>query len=184
MGDVTWLRGVFSLIMTGFRQKLRKLRLYGLLILLGLGTFFVTVALTAEWLNINLTPGFGVIQMLQLLLGITFLTIALFWQIKMSRQEDAPRSLQADVGVRFAATGLVFAYVAGLADLLQIGTHGSGAGERPFVGEWQLAGIILGLVSIGVGAWLYYTSKGTQPTSSLSFLLKRRQAEASEAPSE
>lgn len=135
-----------------------------------LGAILVALSLLADKLGIDLTPGFGVVQMIQLLLGLTCLTLALFLSLK-NRRRNAPRSLQADIGVRLAATGLVFAYAAGLSDLIGIGTHVMPSFERPFVGPLQLGGIGLGALSIVVGAILYGTSRGSQRNSSMEFLL-------------
>lgn len=136
-----------------------------------IGNVLVIVSIAAEILGLDLTPGFGIIQMLQLLIGLTLLTLAGFLHIYSLRDPDAPRSLQADVGIRLAATGLVFAYVAGLADLMGIGTHLEPTFERPFVGPLQLGGLVLGIISITSGMVLYHTSRGSRQSSSLEFLL-------------
>jgi len=136
-----------------------------------LGLVFVGLALGAEVLGLDLTPGFGMVQMLQVLVGLTFLTAAGFLRIHSLRAADAPRSLQADIGVRLGATGLVFAYTLGWADLIGIGTHVNPDFERPFVGPLQLGGLILGIVMIMAGIVLYYTSRGTRQASALESLL-------------
>ncbi len=137
-----------------------------------LGLLFSALSLLAELLGLDFTPGFGVVQMAQLLLGLTCLTLAGFVHIYHLRQPNAPRSLQADIGIRLAATGLVFGYVTGLADLLGIGTHVEPDFVRPYVGPLQLGGIVLGIISIVVGMLLYYTSRGTRPSSLLRFLIR------------
>jgi len=136
-----------------------------------IGNVLVIVSLAAEILGLDLTPGFGIVQMLQLLVGLTLLTLAGFFHIYSLRSPDTPRSLQADIGIRLAATGLVFAYVAGLADLMGIGTHLEPDFERPYVGPLQLGGLILGIISITIGMILYHTSRGSRHASSLQFLL-------------
>jgi hypothetical protein len=136
-----------------------------------LGLVSVGLALGAEVLGLDLTPGFGMVQMLQVLVGLTLLTMAGFLRIHSLRAADAPRSLQADIGVRLGATGLVFAYTLGWADLIGIGTHVNPDFERPFVGPLQLGGLIVGIVMIMAGIILYYTSRGTRQTSALESLL-------------
>lgn len=140
------------------------------IILVVIGLLFVAFSLGAEFLGLDITPGFGMVQMFQLLLGITALTVAIFMHINALRQETA-RSLQADIGVRLAATGLVFAYVTGLSDLIRIGTHVEPQFERPFVGPLQLGGLALAVLVIVVGLALYYTSRGTRQKSSMEFIV-------------
>jgi hypothetical protein len=148
------------------------------LLLFVVGTLLSIVSLGAEILGLDLTPGFGMVQMFQLLLGLTFLTAAGFLQIYNLRPRNAPRSLQADIGIRLALTGLVFTYVAGLADLVGIGTHVEPRFIRPYVGPLQLGGILLGIISITAGMLLYYTSRGSLgpgKPSSLQTILGRKQ---------
>ncbi len=140
-------------------------------ILFVIGLILSAIALGAEVLGLDLTPGFGMVQMLQLLIGLTCLTLAGYLRIHTLRQPDAPRSLQADIGVRLGATGLVFAYIAGWADLIGIGTHVDPAFDRPFVGPLQLGGLILGVLMVTAGLLLYFTSRGTREISSLESLL-------------
>lgn len=157
--------------MSGERSsKIVRLRRNVTLSLFGIGIILITLSLGAEFIGLDLTPGFGMVQMFQLLVGITALTLALFLHINALRQEMS-RSLQADIGVRLAATGLVFAYVTGLSDLLSIGTHVQPQFERPFVGPLQLGGLALAVLVIVVGLALYYTSRGTRQKSSMEFIV-------------
>lgn len=154
------------------------------LLLFLVGNVLVILSLAAEILGLNLTPGFGIVQMVQLLFGLTLLALAGFLHIYSLRAPDTPRSLQADIGIRLAATGLVFAYVAGLSDLMGIGTHVEPNFERPYVGPLQLGGLVLGIISITVGMILYHTSRGSRQTSSLEFLLNGSQRDGDAATSE
>ena len=151
-------------------ERGRSLRRTIAAVLSAVGLILSVLSLAADYLGLDLTPGFGMVQMFQLLVGITCLTVAIFLYVSDSRK-DAPRSLQADIGIRLAATGLVFAYVSGLADLIRIGTHIAPNFERPYVGPLQLGGLVLSVIIIFVGALLYYTSRGTHQTSSMEFLL-------------
>ena len=143
------------------------------IILFVIGTLLSVLSLAAEILDLNFTPGFGIVQMIQLLIGLTCLTLAGFLHLQSLRSPNSPRSLQADVGIRLAATGLVFAFISGLSDLVGIGTHVEPDFERPFVGPLQLGGIILGVLSITTGLLLYYTSRGRRESSSLESLLPK-----------
>ena len=163
----------------------RRIRNIVTLVLFVLGVALVALSFSAELLGLNFTIGFGVVQMAQLVGGLTFLTLSGFLRIQTLRQPKAPRSLQADIGVRLAATGLVFCYVAGFSDILQIGTHCTPEIRAvvedciPVVGAWQLGGLVLGVVSITIGMYLYLTSRGTRPVSLLEFLIREPQKETS-----
>lgn len=158
------------------RDLVNRLEVIFSLILAVLGIVLSLISLGAEILGLDLTPGFGMVQMFQLLLGLTLLTIAGYLRIHSLRSPDAPRSLQADVGIRLSATGLVFAYVSGLSDLIGIGTHVIPSFGRPFVGPLQLGGLLVGVIMITVGMLLYMTSRGSRQTSSLESLLKNDKA--------
>jgi len=158
------------------RDLVNRLEIIFSLILAVFGIVLSLISLGAEILGLDLTPGFGMVQMFQLLLGLTLLTIAGYLRIHSLRSRDAPRSLQADVGIRLGATGLVFAYVSGLSDLIGIGTHVVPSFGRPFVGPLQLGGLLVGVIMITIGMLLYMTSRGSRQSSSLESLLKNDKA--------
>jgi hypothetical protein len=150
---------------------IKKIESYLSIILFLLGLILIFLSLGAEVLGLDYTPGFGVVQMFQLLLGLTFLTFAGFLSVHRLRRPDAPRSLQADIGIRLGATGLVFAFVCGISDIIGIGTHVNPEFSRPYVGPLQLGGLVLGVLIITVGLLLYYTSRGSREASSLVALI-------------
>jgi hypothetical protein len=148
-----------------------------IIILLVLGILFIVLALAADTIRLDPTPGFGMVQMVAFLAGLTCLTLAPYLYLQGLRPKDAPRSLQASIASRLGATGLVFIYVVGMSDLIGIGTHVNPAFERPFVGPLQLGGMALGLLMIIAGLILYYTSRGPRESSSLEFLINGRHNE-------
>jgi hypothetical protein len=153
------------------RAQTAQIRNTLIIVLLLTGVVLSIISLGADFLGLDLTPGFGLVQMLQLLVGLSCLTLGTFLLIHSRRRRGAPRSLQADIGIRLAATGLVFAYVAGMSDVIGIGTHVQPNFERPFVGPLQLGGIGLGILSIVAGMLLYLTSRGARESSSMEFLV-------------
>ncbi len=152
-------------------NKVLRVRRAVTLVLLVVGIALVITAVVAEFVGFGPTPGFGAIQTLGFLLGITALTIAGYLFLSGSRPPGAPRSLQADIGIRLSLTGLVLCYVSGFADLIRIGTHVQPEFERPFIGPLQLGGLVVGLLVLVAGMILYYTSRGKRPNSSLEFIL-------------
>jgi hypothetical protein len=153
------------------REMVTRLEVISSTILFILGLVLCAIALGAELLGLDLTPGFGMIQMVELLIGLTLLTVGGYLRVHSLRNKGAPRSLQADIGIRLGATGLTFAYVTGVADLIGIGTHVEPNFTRPFVGPLQLGGLIIGVLMITAGLLLYYTSRGTRHASTLRWLL-------------
>ncbi|MDX1416090.1 MAG: hypothetical protein R3293_17970 [Candidatus Promineifilaceae bacterium] len=150
-----------------------RIRMIVIITLIALGLLLVGLAFVADFVGLDLTPGFGMIQMVALLAGLSLLTLASFLYLYSLRPKDAPHSLQADIGVRLGATGLVFTYVTGFSDLIGIGTHVNPNFARPFVGPLQIGGILLGVIMIFAGLVLYFTSRGPRQSSSLEFLLNR-----------
>lgn len=152
-------------------NKVLRVRRAVILGLLALGIFLVVAAVVAEFIGLGPTPGFGALQTLVFLLGITALTVAIYLYLRALRPPDAPRSLQAEIGIRLSATGLVLCYVSGFADLIRIGTHIGPEFDRPFIGPLQLGGLLLGLLVLVAGMALHYTSRGQRTTSSLDFII-------------
>ena len=152
-------------------SKVTRVRRAVIAVLSIVGLLLVVGAVATELLGFDLTPGFGVLQMLAFLAGLTALTIAVYLSMSAARPPDAPRSLQAGIGVRLSLTGLVFCYVTGFADLIRIGTHVQPEFERPFIGPLQLGGFVVGLLILLAGVVLYYTSRGKRPSSSMEFIL-------------
>lgn len=154
---------------------MRKSITYFLIIV---GLLFIFIPIIATLSNLDITPGFGIIQMIPFLIGLTSTTIGGYLFIAMIRN-DQPRSLQADIGIRLGATGLVLAYTAGLADLLGIGTHVTTnevlvavetAPIRPVAGYLQQVGMIGAASIILFGMILYYSSKSNEKESLFQFL--------------
>lgn len=163
------------------KRRVRQVQDIVAVLLLIIGLALGGLALSAEFIGLDFTPGFGMVQMFQLLVALTSLTVAGFIILWRQRPSDAPRSLQADIGIRLAATGLVFAIVSGLSDLIGIGTHVlANEFERPHVGPLQLGGFLLGVISIVAGMFLFHTSRGTRQTSSMEFLIHNGDEEREE----
>ena len=104
-------------------------------------------------LELDLTPGIGILQIVIFLFGITVMTLgASVYMYATRHRVEAPR-LREDVGIRFMATGVVVAYVTGLADVLGIGSN-FGV-ERPVFGLLQMGGVALGCLIIVIGIAIY-----------------------------
>jgi len=120
------------------------------------GSACMFISVGADALGLDLTPGFGLMQILGLLVGITMITGAGFALVVRCRPPGRKGSLLADVGVRMGLTGLLACYVAGLADMIGVGTHRGPGFTRPFLGPLQLGGFAIGLLILGVGLMMYW----------------------------
>ena len=140
-----------------------------ILAILGLGSLLV--GLFGDAILVNFKDGFGVIQMGLSLMGLSFLTFASYLFVYSRRPQDVARSLQADIGVRLGATGLVFAICSGMSDLIGVGTHRTPRFDASFIGPLQIGGVLLGTVFILIGLGLYHTSRGKRASSSLEFVI-------------
>lgn len=110
---------------------------------------------SADYLGLDLTPGVGLFQITGILAGITTATAASFYLIRR-HQIKTQLSLISDVGFRMGLTGLLACFVAGMADLLGVGTHRSVRFEQPFFGPLQMIGFIVGLFAIVAGLLLFW----------------------------
>lgn len=121
--------------------------------LVGLGFVIFLVGIFPEYFGLDLTPGFGLVQIATFLTGLTLMTGGAYVYMYATRHRAMPQRLREDIGVRLIATGLVIAWATGLADVVGIGTHFGQ--QRPFFGPVQAWGVSLGLMLIIAGIGLY-----------------------------
>ena len=120
-----------------------------------LGFFIFVGGLFPQLINLDFTPGIGILQIFIALIGITFTTLGAYLYAYATRHRAAPRRLREEIGLRLMATGLVLAYTSGLADVLGIGSHPATPVTRPHLGELQAGGVALGVLTIAAGVLLY-----------------------------
>ena len=98
------------------------------------------------------TAGIGLVQVVMVLTGYGLLILGALTYLKFTFYLDVPSTLSQHVGVRMALTGLLFAGLAGLADILGFGTHIRDDVGDIFFGQLQMIGILasFGISSIGV----------------------------------
>jgi hypothetical protein len=118
--------------------------------------FFIFVIGLFPWLiNLDITPGIGILQIFVALVGMTFMTLGAYLYTYATRHRAAPQRLREGIGLRLMATGLVLAYTSGLADVLGIGSHPATPLTRPHLGELQAGGVALGVMTVVAGILLY-----------------------------
>ena len=98
------------------------------------------------------TAGIGLVQVVMVLTGYTLLILGALTYLKFTFFLDAPATLVQQIGTRLALTGILFAALAGLADILGFGTHIRDDASDIYFGQLQMAGILasFGFSSFGV----------------------------------
>lgn len=118
------------------------------------GFFVFTIGVFPAIIRLDLTPGFGALQILVFLLGIGLMALGGYIYVYATRQRERQRRLRHEVGVRLLATGYVLCVVSAIADLIGIGSHNL-PDTTPYFGLAQSGGVLLGVVVMIFGLFLY-----------------------------
>ena len=104
------------------------------------------------------TVGIGLVQVAMILFGYSLLILGALTYVKYTFYLDVPATLSQQIGTRLALTGLLFAALAGLADILGFGTHIRDGANDIFFGraaiDWnldQLRSVVLGRPGLCAG---------------------------------
>lgn len=98
------------------------------------------------------TIGIGLVQVVMVLIGYTLLILGALTYLKFTFFLDVPTNLVQNIGTRLALTGILFATLSGMADILGFGTHIRDDASDLYFGQLQMIGILasFGLSSFGV----------------------------------
>lgn len=98
------------------------------------------------------TVGIGLVQVVMVLTGYTLLILGALTYLKFTFFLDVPANLVQNIGTRVALTGILFATLSGMADILGFGTHIRDDAGDLYFGQLQMIGILasFGLSSFGV----------------------------------
>ncbi len=122
-------------------------------IVIGLvGVVVTIIGLFPTIVGLLLTPGIGVIQILVLLVGLIQLIMGALIYVRFTFYAHQALTLWQQIGVRLAFTGLTFAAMAALADVLGFGSNLRAEGGEVLLGPIQMIGILasFGVASLGV----------------------------------
>lgn len=117
-----------------------------------LGVMVTLIGLFPTLLGLPPTPGIGIMQILAILVGFVVLTLGALIYVRFMFYATQPLTLMQQIGVRISLTGLTFAALAALADILGFGSNLSALGEDILLGPIQMIGLLLcfGLSAVGV----------------------------------
>lgn len=127
----------------------RKARDFTGLILSFIGLIVMIVGLKSEWFWAYGSPGIGFAQMMLFLLGLALISMGGFMSLNTIWKKEE-RSILADFGSRFIATGYVIAIFAGLSDHMGINVLNSET-KLVYFGPWEEIGIEIGMIVIVIG---------------------------------
>lgn len=120
-----------------------------------IGFFVFVIGVFPDLIRLNLTPGFGVTQIITFLLGIGFMALGGSIYMYATRHRARQRRLRHEVGIRLVSTGYVLCIVSAIADIIGIGSHNVPELPEPYFGLWQSGGVLVGVLIIVFGLFLY-----------------------------
>jgi hypothetical protein len=123
--------------------------------LAALGVMIALMGLFPGMTGIEQTPGIGVVQVIMLLMGDAMLVIGALIYVKYTFYFGIRSNLAQQIGIRLSLTGLLFASLAGLSDILGFGSHIRTDTTDIFFGWLQGVGIIAFLTISSLGVLIY-----------------------------
>jgi hypothetical protein len=109
--------------------------------------------------GITPTPNIGIVQIVALLTGFALLIFGALIYVKFTFYTNQASNLAQQVGTRLALTGLVFAILTGMADVLGFGSHFRTVEQDVYlIGPLQAAGVIGSFLLSSVGVLIYAVS--------------------------
>lgn len=121
----------------------------------GMGVMIALMGLFPNLTGVEDTPGIGVVQVFMLMLGYAMLIFGAILYCKFNFYLGVPSTLAQQIGIRIAWTGLLFAALSGLSDILGFGSHIRTDTSDIFFGFWQAFGILASFAISSAGVLMY-----------------------------
>ncbi|HWQ47156.1 MAG TPA: hypothetical protein VN376_09825 [Longilinea sp.] len=112
------------------------------------GLFIFLTGARPNILGMDRSPIMGFIQIAVIEVGMAMICLGGYVSL-MALWKNRQRSITADFGLRFVATGYVICFFTGMADILGLGSHPLPG--IPYFGVWQAFGTLLGEAIIALG---------------------------------
>ena len=130
-----------------------------------LGAVIALMGLFPGVSGLDATPGIGVLQIVMILAGFTLFIGGALLYVQDAFYPGMQHNLMQQVAVRLSATGLLFAAMSGMGDVLGFGSHPPMFTDGPILGYWQAAGLIGGFLVASLGVLLFaLTGPDAPPT--------------------
>ena len=124
------------------------------MILTLIGVLVLVLGAKPEWFNLNRSEVIGYVQIIFIVMGLGIMSFGGYLSID-TLWSGKEKTIIADIGMRLIATGFIFAFITGQADLIGLGTRPIGQ-FIPFFGIWQERGILIGEFIIIVGFLCFF----------------------------
>jgi hypothetical protein len=125
-------------------------------IVLGLfGGVLAFIGLFPGITGVNTTPGLGILQVMALLVGLSMLITGALIYVKFTFYLGVGSTLLQQIGLRLALTGLVFASMSALADIVGFGSNLRTEYSDLYFGPWQAAGLIGSFIISALGVLIF-----------------------------
>ncbi len=128
-----------------------------------LGIVISLIGLFPGMIALPPTPGFGVAQIFITLVGFTTLVLGALLYVKFAFYAGKSHTLAQQVGIRLSLTGITFAALAGLADVLGFGSNLRSEGSEELVGPIQMIALLLCFGVAALGVMLYAIAGDPDP---------------------
>lgn len=121
-----------------------------------LGIMIALMGLFPTMTGVEETRGIGIVQIILLLMGNGMLIFGAIIYAKFTFYLGVASSLPQQIGIRLALTGLVFASLSSLSDILGFGSHlRTDTGGDVYLGLLQMAGLLASLAISSFGVIIY-----------------------------
>ena len=121
-----------------------------------LGSVLTFMGLFPGVTGLEPTAGIGVVQLATVLAGLGLLILGALIYVKYNFYAYCPSNLAQQISWRLALTGILFAALTSMADILGFGSNPRVLGESDiFFGPWQAAGLIGGFLVAATSVLLF-----------------------------
>lgn len=120
-----------------------------------LGAMLTFMGLFPGVTGIQPNPGIGIMQLFTILVGFMLLILGALIYVKFTFYAFKAGNLAQQIGIRLALTGLLFAAMVALSDVLGFGSHLIDSPSGTFFGVLQAMGMIGSFMVASLGVLIY-----------------------------
>ncbi len=120
-----------------------------------LGVVLALMGMFPQLTGVAPTENFGITQVIMVLFGQSLLIFGAMIYLKTTFYLGIPSTLAQSIGIRLALTGILFASLGGLADILGFGSHTRTALGDFYLGELQAVGLVFSFFISSMGIGMY-----------------------------